>query len=483
MNMAKYGNEYGNDNEYGNECGSSCGLRYVAVAVERSSQKQQLVLVWKEGNATANNGGAMLLLDSLVQRLVTLSNNPKHKETNLHSIWVHYNNTWKHANSIFDREGRWETRYVCDAGSSNGGGGDRNTTTTSSSSSSTNEKTKDKDKQKHKDKDKSDDPLYGSIREVMLLLPPGGASASVSASARNVSDSADASADAPIRVPLYFPPQVFRQANLDGFSRIIARIREWLQQQHHHHQPQQQLQLQAATHDDPPPRRKRRRGKRDTSNNVQKAASTTTTTTADPAAAAAAAAASTNTKTHRPGGHCLELYGGVGTVGLNLADLFDSIESSDENPFNERCFHAAADELTLGRGGSGSNGSSYASQRLLDPCQRSKITYVSKSATDMVRDRFASLCDASVVIVDPPRKGLDRPVVEALCGEYQHHKHHSQQQQQHLIYVSCGFDAFRRDYKALVEDSGRWTLDCAEGHVLFPGSDAIETLAFFTRTK
>jgi hypothetical protein len=29
--------------------------------------------------------------------------------------------------------------------------------------------------------------------------------------------------------------------------------------------------------------------------------------------------------------------------------------------------------------------------------------------------------------------------------------------------------------------NGNWRLDHAEGHILFPGSDAIETLVFFTR--
>lgn len=165
-------------------------------------------------------------------------------------------------------------------------------------------------------------------------------------------------------------------------------------------------------------------------------------------------------------GHCLELYGGVGTIGLNLVDLFDSIESSDENPFNEKCYHATADEILINK-------------EPLASSMRKRITYTSKSASDVVVDDYQSLKKARVVIVDPPRKGLDIPVIEALCSDYQH----SSNEDQALVYVSCGFDAFRRDYRALVEESGKWTLDSAEGHVLFPGSDAIETLAFFTRRK
>ena len=45
-------------------------------------------------------------------------------------------------------------------------------------------------------------------------------------------------------------------------------------------------------------------------------------------------------------------------------------------------------------------------------------------------------------------------------------------------YASCGFQAFQRDCDALMR-SGRWKVAYAEGNLLFPGSDAIETLAFF----
>ncbi|OEU23708.1 hypothetical protein FRACYDRAFT_178867 [Fragilariopsis cylindrus CCMP1102] len=339
------------------------GLRYVAVAVERSTQKQQLVLVWKEPDEIEDKNKNKPL-NTLIKRLVKLSNatakatdrnsspsteNHNQKLIRLHSIWVHYNNSWKHSNSIFDRTGRWETKFVHD------------------------------------------------------------------------DDDNDIDAD-PLRVPLYFPPQVFRQANLDGFSKIIVNIREWLNEQ---------LLL--------PSSRK----------------PTTTTTTL---------------------GHCLELYGGVGTIGLNLIDLFDSIESSDENPFNEKCFHAAANEITTIDDGSGR-------QQPIIKSKRDSITYITKSASDVVVDNYSSLQKARVVIVDPPRKGLDPPVIDALCRDYETSDNNEHHQQQALIYVSCGFDAFRRDYEALVEKSGKWTLDRAEGHILFPGSDAIETVAYFTRTK
>ena len=409
------------------------GLRYVAIAVERSSQKLQLVLVWKEppSQVTINNRN---ILDDLVQKLVQLSSDKTKKDIRLHSVWVHYNNAWKHSNSIFDREGRWETKFVH-------GENDIDDNTAIAATNQSN-----------------DNPLFGAIRETMLpLTTKAGKNSADISSSNNTRDK--------IHVPLHFPPQVFRQANLDGFGKIIQRIREWLhEQQLKEPASSSPFDSQRGIEDASPPKRKRRRGKVDTSNAIQKQ----------------------HQHQHRQQqqqqqletmptggslrtlGHCLELYGGVGTIGLNLVDCFDSLDSSDENPFNEACFHASADNIKMGE--------DYAD---IDPSKRAKITYTSKSASDIVVEQYESLKNARVVVVDPPRKGLDPPVIEALCSDYDGCHH----QQQGLVYVSCGFDAFRRDYRALVEHSGKWQLDRAEGHILFPGSDAIETLAFFTRIK
>lgn len=79
--------------------------------------------------------------------------------------------------------------------------------------------------------------------------------------------------------------------------------------------------------------------------------------------------------------------------------------------------------------------------------------------------------ESDTIIVDPPRKGLDTEVANALC---------TQDKLKTLIYVSCGFAAFTRDFEVLTS-KGNWKLKHVEGHVLFPGSDAIETLAFFSR--
>ena len=182
---------------------------------------------------------------------------------------------------------------------------------------------------------------------------------------------------------LFFPHTVFRQANIEGFARIVREIRRWV------------------------PRK----------------------------------------------GVCVELYAGVGTIGLNLIDLVEKIHCSDENPHNKRCFE---DSLAL-----------------LPLELRGKASYSTMSAVAVVQRFGLSECD--YVIVDPPRKGLDDEVVTALISGFS-----SDAPLQRLIYVSCGFKAFQRDCTALLT-SGCWTLIHAEGHVLFPGADHVETLAIFDR--
>jgi tRNA/tmRNA/rRNA uracil-C5-methylase (TrmA/RlmC/RlmD family) len=117
------------------------------------------------------------------------------------------------------------------------------------------------------------------------------------------------------------------------------------------------------------------------------------------------------------------------------------------------------------------------------------------------------LAGADVAVVDPPRKGLETVLLQHLCsigGEAVRMGDGGggpppatpppgkgveagggaappmRARLRRLIYLSCGFPAFKRDCSALLE-SGRWRLAAAEGHIFFPGADHIETLAIFDR--
>ncbi|CAK9060933.1 Uncharacterized RNA methyltransferase pc1998 [Durusdinium trenchii] len=188
------------------------------------------------------------------------------------------------------------------------------------------------------------------------------------------------------RPTLFFPPFVFRQANLSGFARIVEQVR------------------------------------------------------ADVAAFGKSAL-------KRPP-RVVELYGGVGTIGLHLSDLVHSLECSDENPHNRACFDRSV--------------------KTLPAALRPKVTYTPKAAEALSKDGI--LNSADLLVVDPPRKGLDDAVHAAI---------HASPTLQRLVYVSCGFKAFQRDFVKL-KDNG-FHLVRAQGHLLFPGSDHLETLAIFAR--
>ena len=143
----------------------------------------------------------------------------------------------------------------------------------------------------------------------------------------------------------------------------------------------------------------------------------------------------------------LELYGGVGTIGLHLADKVAEIDCSDENPNNQEMFNKSRKMLTKKQ------------QKVVKP-----YTVANGEA------KAAEIEQYDTIIVDPPRKGLCAGVKEALINTAGPRR---------LVYVSCGFSSFKQDCTALLEAG--WKLIHAEGHILFPGADHLETVSFFAR--
>ncbi|KAL7453033.1 hypothetical protein ACHAWC_004738 [Mediolabrus comicus] len=345
-------------------------LRYIGVNIDRSSGSAQLTLVWN-GKRKEEKEDEQLekLLDAILSTTsgcrkedsgeeelpmkkrrrrgkrddnnnnkdsyqgkddVKKTSDNNHNTVSLHSLWVNYNSSWKHSNAIFAFDSScW--RHVA---------GPASITEHLSFVSS---------------------PKSEGQKGLAKPAPP------------------------PYPIPLYFPPTVFRQANLDSFTNIVGRIRERVM-----------------------------------------------------------------TLGQKP--FCVELYGGVGTISLYLSDAVSGLVSSDENPNNYKCFCDSVKQLP----------------KDIQP----RLTYKQKNAAEMVKTESELFQKAELLILDPPRKGLEEEVVEYLC------KSEECSSIKLLVYVSCGFQAFQRDCDALLE-SGRWKVESAEGHVLFPGSDAIETLAFF----
>lgn len=143
----------------------------------------------------------------------------------------------------------------------------------------------------------------------------------------------------------------------------------------------------------------------------------------------------------------VELYAGSGAIGLGLAARSSSVV------FNE-IGAASLAGLSLGLDA-------------LPPDERSRCRVVPGPAEAAV----AEIRSDRVVIVDPPRKGLDPGVLEAL----------TRVGPERLAYVSCGLGSFLRDAEALAR--GGLQLETATLYDLFPYTAHVETLAWFRRAS
>ncbi len=146
-----------------------------------------------------------------------------------------------------------------------------------------------------------------------------------------------------------------------------------------------------------------------------------------------------------PGCHLVELYAGCGSIGLGL------VERSSSSVINEL---GEASLQGLERG-----------LLELPTATRARVRVVRGPA-----ERAASeIRSESVVIVDPPRKGLGPELLAALA----------ERAPDRVIYVSCGLDSLIRDAEVLVNQGLR--LQTATLYDLFPYTRHVETLACFSR--
>lgn len=123
-----------------------------------------------------------------------------------------------------------------------------------------------------------------------------------------------------------------------------------------------------------------------------------------------------------------------------------------------------------------------------------KASYMVASAATALKSGQA--LGAEVLIVDPPRKGLEDEVLEELCKPFNPKQPPVESAAmlpvdddlvnwvndvQTLIYVSCGFDALARDCDKILSSRAGWKLISATGYILFPGSNHVETVCVFQR--
>lgn len=149
------------------------------------------------------------------------------------------------------------------------------------------------------------------------------------------------------------------------------------------------------------------------------------------------------------GTHVVEFYAGGGVIGLTVLDQCKSLYCNEIVPLAEKCFNKAKERLP---------------EQL-----KNKISFVCGPAEKQM-DLLHS--DIDLVILDPPRKGIDPHLLNRLCMK---------SSLKRLIYVSCGWKSFQKDCMKLLENS--WKLSSADSFLFFPGSDHLEVLAIFDKEE
>ncbi|MBF8264032.1 MAG: rumA [Parachlamydiales bacterium] len=133
-----------------------------------------------------------------------------------------------------------------------------------------------------------------------------------------------------------------------------------------------------------------------------------------------------------PGAHLLEVYSGAGAISLHLAQKIQRAVLVEDNPYSYESFLQSAITPAI---------------RFIRADARQAVQY---------------LDEATCVIVDPPRKGLEPALLEEL----------KKAEGKDLIYISCSFDSFQNDAKQLLESG--WIVEDVKLYELFPQTDHVE---------
>lgn len=141
-----------------------------------------------------------------------------------------------------------------------------------------------------------------------------------------------------------------------------------------------------------------------------------------------------------------EFYAGVGAIGLSVLPQLSEIVMNEVSPHSLRGLELGLEQLTA--------------------ADRAKISVVAGEAGAAQGIALG----ASVVIADPPRKGLDPELIGHLL------KH----QPERLIYVSCGLDSLRADVARLTTGAGL-RLTSMTAFDLMPYTEHVETVACLER--
>ncbi|XP_052624534.1 uncharacterized protein LOC111889097 [Lactuca sativa] len=223
------------------------------------------------------------------------------------------------------------------------------------------------------------------------------------------------------------------------------------------------------------------------------------------------------------GASVTDLYAGAGVIGLSLAsarkcrkevficcsDCFEVSFISSTKIFNLNIFRSVrCVEIN--------KESKLAFEKTIDRLPSSIDSSISWHLADTSVEPLSWLVGSEVVVVDPPRKGLDPSLISALQAIRSAERkamtlesptfkakdekrpwilraredsieipsrttqEESRSLPQTLIYISCGWESFKDNCMALLS-SKAWHLSKAHGFNFFPGTQSIEILAVFKR--
>lgn len=150
----------------------------------------------------------------------------------------------------------------------------------------------------------------------------------------------------------------------------------------------------------------------------------------------------------------LDLYGGVGLLAAALGDRFGGTVRMTSVESNEVATEYAGENLSEWVG----------AQAVTARVER-YLQQLSREATAAERRRL----EAATVLLDPPRSGAKRPVVDALAAL----------RPAQVVYVACDPVAFSRDV-ALFAERG-YTLRSLRAFDLFPHTHHVEAVGLLTR--
>jgi 23S rRNA (uracil1939-C5)-methyltransferase len=146
------------------------------------------------------------------------------------------------------------------------------------------------------------------------------------------------------------------------------------------------------------------------------------------------------------GARVAEFYAGVGAIGLSALDQISAIRMNEVSPQSLLGLELGMAELK--------------------PAERAKISVVAGPAGAARAAAFGM----EVVIVDPPRKGLDPELTEQLGAN----------PSDRVVYVSCGLESFLNDAARLTAH-GKLRLAALTAFNLLPFTEHVETVARFER--